>query len=121
MQTKTLVVLLGPTGIGKTELSLSLAKLLSSPIVSADSRQIYNTIKIGTAAPTEAELSQVKHYFVGSLNLEDYYSAAQYESDVMELLESLFTTHDTILMTGGSMMYIDAVTKGIDDIPTVDD
>ena len=120
MQTKTLVVLLGPTGIGKTELSLSLAKLLSSPIVSADSRQIYNTIKIGTAAPTEAELSQVKHYFVGSLNLEDYYSAAQYESDVMELLESLFTTHDTILMTGGSMMYIDAVTKGIDDIPTVD-
>lgn len=121
MQTKTLVVLLGPTGIGKTELSLSLAKLLSSPIVSADSRQIYNTIKIGTAAPAEAELSQVKHYFVGSLNLEDYYSAAQYESDVMELLESLFTTHDTILMTGGSMMYIDAVTKGIDDIPTVDD
>ena len=121
MQTKTLVVLLGPTGIGKTELSLSLAKLLSSPIVSADSRQIYNTIKIGTAAPTEAELSQVKHYFVDSLNLEDYYSAAQYESDVMELLESLFTTHDTILMTGGSMMYIDAVTKGIDDIPTVDD
>ena len=121
MQTKTLVVLLGPTGIGKTELSLSLAKLLSSPIVSADSRQIYNTIKIGTAAPTEAELSQVKHYFVGSLNLEDYYIAAQYESDVMELLESLFTTHDTILMTGGSMMYIDAVTKGIDDIPTVDD
>ena len=121
MQTKTLVVLLGPTGIGKTELSLSLAKLLSSPIVSADSRQIYNTIKIGTAAPTEAELSQIKHYFVGSLNLEDYYSAAQYESDVMELLESLFTTHDTILMTGGSMMYIDAVTKGIDDIPTVDD
>lgn len=121
MQTKTLVVLLGPTGIGKTELSLSLAKLLSSPIVSADSRQIYNTIKIGTAAPTEAELSQVKHYFVGSLNLEDYYSAAQYESDVMELLDSLFTTHDTILMTGGSMMYIDAVTKGIDDIPTVDD
>lgn len=121
MQTKTLVVLLGPTGIGKTELSLSLAKLLSSPIVSADSRQIYNTIKIGTAAPTEAELSQVKHYFVGSLNLEDYYSAAQYESDVMELLKSLFTTHDTILMTGGSMMYIDAVTKGIDDIPTVDD
>ena len=121
MQTKTLLVLLGPTGIGKTELSLSLAKLLSSPIVSADSRQIYNTIKIGTAAPTEAELSQVKHYFVGSLNLEDYYSAAQYESDVMELLESLFTTHDTILMTGGSMMYIDAVTKGIDDIPTVDD
>lgn len=121
MQTKTLVVLLGPTGIGKTELSLSLAKLLSSPIVSADSRQIYKTIKIGTAAPSEAELSQAKHYFVGSLNLEDYYSAAQYESDVMELLETLFTTHDTILMTGGSMMYIDAVTKGIDDIPTVDD
>ena len=120
MQTKTLVVLLGPTGIGKTELSLSLAKLLSSPIVSADSRQIYKTIKIGTAAPTEAELSQAKHYFVGSLNLEDYYSAAQYEAEVMAKLEELFQQHDVVVLTGGSMMYVDAICKGIDDIPTVD-
>ena len=121
MQQKTLIVLVGPTGIGKTELSLSLAKLLSSPIVSADSRQIYKTISIGTAAPTEKQLSQAKHYFVNQLELDEYYSAAQYEKEVLVLLDELFKTHDTVLMTGGSMMYIDAVTKGIDDIPTVDD
>ena len=121
MQQKTLIVLVGPTGIGKTELSLSLAKLLSSPIVSADSRQIYKTISIGTAAPTKEQLSQAQHYFVGQLELDEYYSAAQYESEVLVLLEKLFETHDAVLMTGGSMMYIDAVTKGIDDIPTVDE
>lgn len=121
MQQKTLIVLVGPTGIGKTELSLSVAKLLSSPIVSADSRQIYKTISIGTAAPTEEQLSQAQHYFVGQLELDEYYSAAQYETDVLNLLDELFETHDTVLMTGGSMMYIDAVTKGIDDIPSVDD
>lgn len=121
MQQKTLIVLVGPTGIGKTELSLSMAKLLSSPIVSADSRQIYKTISIGTAAPTEEQLSQAQHYFVGQLELDEYYSAAQYETDVLNLLDELFETHDTVLMTGGSMMYIDAVTKGIDDIPSVDD
>ncbi len=118
---KTLVVLLGPTGIGKTELSLSLAKLLSSPIVSADSRQIYKTLRIGTAAPTDEELAQAEHYFVGKLELDEYYSAAQYETEVLQLLDQLFETHDYVLMTGGSMMYIDAVTKGIDDIPAVDD
>jgi tRNA dimethylallyltransferase len=121
MQQKTLVVLVGPTGIGKTELSLSLAKLLSSPVVSADSRQIYKTIKIGTAAPTPEQLAKAEHYFVGMLDLEEYYSAAQYEKDVLELLNELFEKHEYVLMTGGSMMYIDAVTKGIDDIPTVDD
>jgi len=121
MQQKTLIVLVGPTGIGKTELSLSVAKLLSSPIVSADSRQIYKTISIGTAAPTKEQLSQAQHYFVGQLELDEYYSAAQYETDVLNLLDELFETHDTVLMTGGSMMYIDAVTKGIDDIPSVDD
>lgn len=121
MQQKTLIVLVGPTGIGKTELSLSVAKLLSSPIVSADSRQIYKTISIGTAAPTKEQLSQAQHYFVGQLELDEYYSAAQYETDVLNLLDGLFDTHDTVLMTGGSMMYIDAVTKGIDDIPSVDD
>lgn len=121
MQQKTLIVLVGPTGIGKTELSLSMAKLLSSPIVSADSRQIYKTISIGTAAPTKEQLSQAQHYFVGQLELDEYYSAAQYETDVLNLLDGLFETHDMVLMTGGSMMYIDAVTKGIDDIPSVDD
>lgn len=120
-ENKTLIVLIGPTGVGKTELSLSLAKQIDSPIISADSRQIYNTIRIGTAAPSAEELSTVKHYFIGTLSLEEYYSAAQYETDVMNLLTELFRTHDKILLTGGSMMYIDAITKGIDDIPTVDD
>ena len=121
MQQKTLIVLVGPTGIGKTELSLSLAKLLSSPIVSADSRQIYKTISIGTAAPTEKQLSQAKHYFVKQLELDEYYSAAQYEKEVLVLLDELFKTHHTVLMTGGSMMYIDAVCKGLDDIADVPD
>lgn len=118
---KTLVVLLGPTAVGKTELSLSLAKLLSSPIISADSRQIYKTLSIGTAAPTEEQLREVKHYFVHQLELDEYYSAAQFESDVLSLLKEHFETHDYALMSGGSMMYIDAVCKGIDDIPTIGD
>ena len=117
----TLIVLMGPTGVGKTELSLQLAKLLPSPVISADSRQIYRDIPIGTAAPTQEELQTVRHYFIGTMDLEQYYSAAQYEADVMQLTEELFKTHDTLLLTGGSMMYVDAVTKGIDDIPTVDD
>ena len=118
---KTLVVLLGPTGVGKTALSLALAERLGSPILSADSRQLYSEIPIGTAAPTKEEQQRVKHYFIGTHQLTDYYSAAQYEMDVMNLTEELFKTHETLLLTGGSMMYIDAVCKGIDDIPTVDD
>ncbi len=118
---KTLVVLLGPTGVGKTALSLRLAELLGTPILNADSRQLYRDIPIGTAAPTEAERERVKHYFVGTLGLEDYYSAAQYEADALALLQELFRERDVVLLTGGSMMYIDAVCKGIDDIPTVDD
>lgn len=113
--------MLGPTGVGKTELSLSLAEWLHSPILSADSRQLYAELQIGTAAPTPAQLARVKHYFVGTLHLTDYYSAAQYEADVIREMERLFTQHDTLLLTGGSMMYIDAVCKGIDDIPTVDE
>ena len=116
----TLIVLVGPTGVGKTELSLSLAEELNTCIISADSRQLYADLKIGTAAPTTSQLSRVKHYFVGTLSLTDYYSAAQYEAEVMQLLDSLFSSHHTILLTGGSMMYIDAVCNGIDDIPTVD-
>ena len=118
---KTLVVLLGPTGVGKTELSLRLAKHLGSPIISADSRQLYKELAIGTAAPTPEEQAQVKHYFVGTLQLTDYYSASQYEEDVISLLNDLYQTHETTLMSGGSMMYIDAVCKGIDDIPTIDE
>ncbi len=116
----TLVVLLGPTAVGKTELSLRLAKFFSCPIISADSRQIYKHLEIGTAAPTEQQLAAVKHYFIHELELDDYYSAARYEAQVLQLLEKLFKQHDYCLLTGGSMMYIDAVCKGIDDIPTVD-
>lgn len=117
---KTLIVLIGPTGVGKTDLSIRIAGKYNSPIISADSRQLYSELKIGTAAPAEQYLKRVKHYFVGTLKLTDYYSAAQYESDVISLLEELFKENDTILLTGGSMMYIDAICKGIDDIPTVD-
>lgn len=117
---KTLIVLIGPTGVGKTDLSIKIAEKYGSPIISADSRQLYSDLKIGTAAPTEEYLKRVKHYFAGTLKLTDYYSAAQYESEVISLLEELFKTNDTILLTGGSMMYIDAICKGIDDIPTVD-
>lgn len=117
---KTLIVLIGPTGVGKTELSLRLAEQFNTCIVSADSRQLYADLKIGTAAPTPDQLKRVQHYFVETLQLTDYYSAAQYETEVLQLLEKLYTEHDVVLMTGGSMMYVDAVCKGIDDIPTVD-
>ncbi len=117
---KTLIVLIGPTGVGKTELSLRLAEQFNTCIVSADSRQLYAELKIGTAAPTPEQLKRVRHYFVETLQLTDYYSAAQYEAEVLQLLEKLYTEHDVVLMTGGSMMYVDAVCKGIDDIPTVD-
>lgn len=118
---KNLLVLLGPTGVGKTELSLQLAEHFKCPIINADSRQIYQDISIGTAAPTAEELARVKHYFVHTLRLDEYYSAAEYEKDVLALLSELFQEHETVVLSGGSMMYIDAVTKGIDDIPTVDE
>ncbi len=117
----TLFVLTGPTGVGKTDLSLTIAQKLNSPIINADSRQIYRQLPIGTAAPTPQQQAMVKHYFVGTLNLEEYYSAAEYEQDVILLLPTLFTQSPNILLTGGSMMYIDAVCNGIDDIPTIDD
>ena len=117
---KTLIVLIGPTGVGKTELSLRLAEHFGTCIISADSRQLYADLKIGTAAPTPEQLQRVRHYFVGTLQLTDYYSAAQYEAEVLQLLEQLYTRHEVVLLTGGSMMYVDAVCKGIDDIPTVD-
>lgn len=117
---KTLFVLIGPTGVGKTELSLSIAEMLGCDIVSADSRQMYADLKIGTAAPTSKELARVRHHFVGQLALTDYYSAARYEEEAIECLSKLFSQNDYALLTGGSMMYVDAVCKGIDDIPTVD-
>lgn len=120
---KTLFVVLGPTGVGKTETTLRIAEQLDVPIINADSRQIYAEIPIGTAAPTSEQMARVKHYFVGQLHLTDYYSASMYEQDVLRLLteDVLFRDSDIALMSGGSMMYIDAVCEGIDDIPTIDD
>jgi tRNA dimethylallyltransferase len=117
---KNLVVIVGPTGVGKTELCLQIAEHYDTPIINADSRQIFAELPIGTAAPTPEQMQRVKHYFVGNHHIKDYYSAAMYESDVLSLLEKLFFTHDVVLLSGGSMMYVDAVCKGIDDIPTVD-
>lgn len=117
----TLFVLLGPTAVGKTELSLKIAEALGSPILNADSRQLYRDIPIGTAAPTAEQMQRVRHYFVGTLGLEEYYSAAAYEQQVMELLPTLFGETPGVLLSGGSMLYIDAVCRGIDDIPTVEE
>ena len=118
---KTLIVLTGPTAVGKTAVSLDIAKHFGIPVINADSRQIFRELRIGTARPTEAEMQEVKHYFVGTLGIEDYYSASLYEQQVLELLEKEFQSHDYALLSGGSMMYIDAVCDGIDDIPTIDD
>ncbi|MBQ5455726.1 MAG: tRNA (adenosine(37)-N6)-dimethylallyltransferase MiaA [Prevotella sp.] len=119
--TKTLVVILGPTGVGKTDTCIRVAKHFNVPIINADSRQIFQEIPIGTAAPTQVQQQEIKHYFVGNHQLDDYYSASMYEQDVLSLLDKLFTSQDIALMSGGSMMYIDAVCNGIDDIPTVDE
>ena len=118
---KKLIVITGPTAVGKTRLCLDIAKHFDIPIINADSRQIYKDLNIGTARPTTEEMQEVKHYFVGMLGLEDYYSASIFEQQVLELLEKLFRNSNYALMTGGSMMYIDAVCNGIDDIPTIDD
>lgn len=118
---KNLVVILGPTGVGKTELCLQIAEHLKTPIINADSRQIFAELPIGTAAPTPEQQQRVKHYFVGNHHLQDYYSASMFEQDTLSLLDTLFASHDVALMSGGSMMYIDAVCNGIDDLPTVDE
>jgi len=118
----TLIVLLGPTGVGKTALSLRLAEHFQTPVISADSRQFYRGLEIGTAAPTAGEQARVKHYFVGNLDVTDYYNASQYENDVLHLLENeIFKKNTVALLVGGSMMYIDAVCNGIDDIPNADE
>ncbi|MBP5777057.1 MAG: tRNA (adenosine(37)-N6)-dimethylallyltransferase MiaA [Prevotella sp.] len=121
MRGKKLIVITGPTAVGKTELCLDVAKHFDIPIINADSRQIFRELKIGTARPTEEQMQNVRHYFVGILGLEDYYSASLFEQQVLELLGQQFQTRDFALMAGGSMMYIDAVCDGIDDIPTIDD
>lgn len=117
---KTLIVVAGPTASGKTAFSIHLAKALHTVILSADSRQFYKEMSIGTAAPTEEELSQVKHYFVHHISIEDKYDVADYEHDAISLLNSLFKTHEQVVLTGGSGLFIDAVCKGIDAIPDVE-
>lgn len=118
---KTLLLLLGPTGVGKTELSLRVAEHYGCPILNCDSRQVFRGIPIGTAAPTAQELARVKHYFIASRDLQDDYNAGRYERDALELLDELFLTRDVVVMTGGSMLYADAVCNGLDDLPTVPD
>ena len=117
-----LIVITGPTGVGKTDLTLEIAEHYGLDIINADSRQIYAEIPIGTAAPTSEQQTRVKHHFVGTRHIGDYYSASLYEQDVMKLLtESKEMRKNTCIMSGGSMMYIDAVCNGIDDIPTIRD
>ncbi len=115
-----LIVLVGPTGIGKTEFSLKIAKQLNTVIISSDSRQIFKELKIGTAAPTPEQLSFVPHFMVSTHSIYNYYNAYQFEQNVLSLLKNKFLEYPNILMAGGSMMYVDAVCKGIDDIPTID-
>ncbi len=118
---KRLIVITGPTAVGKTNLCMDIAGQLGIPIINADSRQLFRQLPIGTAQPTKEQRARVRHYFVGTLDIGDYYSASMYEQDVMSLLQQLFAGSDYALLSGGSMMYIDAVCNGIDDIPTVDD
>ena len=118
----TLIIVLGPTGVGKTELCLQLAEHLGTPVINADSRQIFAELPIGTAAPSKEQQRRVKHFFVGNHHIQDYYNASMYEEDVLKLLPQIFHSHShRALLSGGSMMYIDAVCKGIGDIPTVDE
>ena len=116
---ETLIVIAGPTASGKTAFAIKVAKALNTVILSADSRQFYKEMSIGTAAPTEEELSQAKHYFVHHISIEDKYDVADYEHDAIQLLDELFKTHDAVVMTGGSGLFIDAVCNGIDTMPDV--
>jgi tRNA dimethylallyltransferase len=117
---KFLIILLGPTGVGKTDVSIDIASYFNTEIISADSRQFFREMRIGTAVPSELQLKTVKHHFVGFLSIEDYYSSSLFERDVLELLPKLFLKNNIVVMAGGSGMYIDAVCYGIDDIPDVD-
>jgi tRNA dimethylallyltransferase len=115
-----LIVLLGPTGVGKTDISIDIAERINCEIISADSRQFFSEMRIGTAVPSEYQTKRIKHHFIGFLSVENYYSASLFERDVLELLPKLFERNNNVLMTGGSGLYIDAVCNGYDDIPDVD-
>lgn len=116
-QQKYLIIIAGPTAVGKTALSIQIAKALNTEIISADSRQFFRELNIGTAKPTNEELSQVKHHFINSHSISEIYSAGDFERDVLTLLETLFEKHDYVVMTGGSGFYVKAVSEGLDDLP----
>ncbi len=118
---KTLIVILGPTAVGKTRLAIEIARAFHTEIISSDSRQFYRELKIGVASPSEQELAEVTHHFIGHLSVSDYYNVSMFENDVLEKLKGLFTTNDHVVMVGGSGLYIDAVCNGIDELPDVDE
>lgn len=118
---KQIIVLSGPTGVGKTALSINLAKYFNTSIISADSRQFYKGLEIGTAAPTKEQMQEVQHYLVGMLSIEDYYNASEFENDALRIISEMHTQRDMVIVSGGSMMYIDALCNGIDDVPTIDE
>ena len=115
-----LIVITGPTAVGKTNIAIEVAKALNTEIISCDSRQMYREMRIGTAVPTAEELSAVPHHLIGNLSIHDYYNVSMFEQECLQLLDKLFLKHQTVVMTGGSGLYIDALCRGIDDFPTVD-
>ncbi|MGL6127874.1 tRNA (adenosine(37)-N6)-dimethylallyltransferase MiaA [Chryseobacterium artocarpi] len=120
MKKKNLISVVGPTGIGKTKLAIDLAKHFNTEIVSCDSRQFFKEMKIGTAAPSDEELAEAPHHFIGNLSVEEYYSIGQYEEDALRKLNELFENHDTVILVGGSMMYEKAMIEGLNDLPEAD-
>lgn len=117
----TLFVILGPTGVGKTDLSIEVARMLGTSVISCDSRQIYRELSIGVASPSPEQLAAVKHYFIATRSVEEHYSAGQYELDALPIIESEIAANGCAVMVGGAMLYIDAICRGIDDIPTIDE
>ncbi len=120
MKENTLLVIVGPTAVGKTSVAIEIAQHLGTEIISCDSRQVYREMRIGTARPSDEQLTQIKHHFIACKSVYDYYNASMFEIEVLELLQKIFKIHNTVLMVGGSGLYIDAVCKGIDDLPTIE-
>jgi tRNA dimethylallyltransferase len=121
VKNKNLISVVGPTGIGKTRLAIDLAKYFNTEIISCDSRQFFDEMKIGTASPSKEELAEAPHHFIGNLSVEEYYSIGQYEEDALKKLDELFENHDTVILVGGSMMYEKAVIEGLNDLPEADE
>ena len=116
----TLIIVLGPTGVGKSDISIQLAKHYHSEIISADSRQFFRELTIGTAVPSPDDLKMVPHHFIQTKSIHDYYNVSEYENEALQLISELFVRINPVVLTGGSMLYVDTICNGIDDIPTVD-